>query len=146
MIRVSYDNYRNGKKSALMFISAIAICAFLFSGVKYISFFTRTDFNDLYHVGKWSLLHPGERIGMWQSGIAGFVAPNVINLDGKVNFDALYANRHGGIGSYIETRELDYLADWRGIADSLVFADAKYGGKFEKFDSIGRVIIFKREK
>jgi hypothetical protein len=116
----------------------------IFSGARYISLFVREGFNNLYHVGKWALVHPKDHIGMAQSGLAGYIAPNVVNLDGKVNFEALKANQHHAIGSYIESKKLDYLADWREIVGHLVFEAANYGGRFEKFDSIGRVIIFKR--
>ena len=83
---------------------------------------------------------------MSQSGVANYVAPNVINLDGKVNFEALLAKQHDRLGGYIEAKKIDYLADWRGLAEPLAAASAEYGGRFERFDSIGRVIIFKRVK
>jgi hypothetical protein len=146
IFRISRTLYARGRKIAMYTLYAIGVCALLFSGAEYVSLFARTDFSDLFRTGKWALLHPNELIGMSQSGVASYIAPNVINLDGKVNFDALQAHKHGGIGSYIEAKKLVYLADWKGIAEQLATAAVNDGGRFEKFDSIGRVIIFKRVK
>jgi hypothetical protein len=50
------------------------------------------------------------RIGMAESGRLGFLYPTrVINLDGKMNVDALHALLSGTLGSYIQSLKLDYL-------------------------------------
>ena len=96
-------------------------------------------------MGKFAEAHPDKKVGMWQSGTAGFIARNVFNLDGKVNFAALKANMQGDIGAYVESEHLDYIADWREFSPWIVALAEKHGGKFQKVDSIGRVIIFERK-
>ncbi len=124
----------------------VIVCALLQTGYKYGSLFFKEQGNDFYLVGKWASDHPNERIGMPQSGMTGFIAPNVVNLDGKVNFAALKAQSQTDIGTYIESEHLDYLADLPELVNPLILLDAKHGGKFQEIDSIGRVIIFKRVK
>ncbi len=53
-----------------------------------------------------------------QSGTLGFFHDRTINLDGKVNPAALAARRvEGGVARYlVERREIEYLADWEGLA------------------------------
>jgi hypothetical protein len=68
------------------------------------------------------------RIGMAESGRLGFLYPTrVVNLDGKMNVEALHALLAGRLGSYIQSANLDYImlhdddveyfdrtiADWR---------------------------------
>lgn len=50
------------------------------------------------------------RLGMAESGRLGFLYPTrVVNLDGKMNVDALKAVKTGTLGSYIDSAHLDYL-------------------------------------
>jgi hypothetical protein len=50
------------------------------------------------------------RIGMTESGRLGFLYPTrVVNLDGKMNVEALQALLAGRLGSYIQSANLDYI-------------------------------------
>jgi hypothetical protein len=50
------------------------------------------------------------RIGMAESGRLGFLYPaRVVNLDGKMNVEALHALLAGRLGSYIQSANLDYI-------------------------------------
>ena len=50
------------------------------------------------------------RIGMAESGRLGFLYPDrVVNLDGKVNVDALKALRMGKLDRYIQSVDLDFI-------------------------------------
>jgi hypothetical protein len=53
------------------------------------------------------------RIGAFQSGVIGYFNDNVVNLDGKVNAEALAGN--GGVARYIDRAGLEYLIDWPGM-------------------------------
>jgi hypothetical protein len=89
-----------------------------------------------YLTGKWGLQHPNLLIGMEQAGTARFVAPNIVNLDGKVNPEALQARRHHAIGEYIVQTKFDYLVDWPFIVGPLV-EHANAAG--EKYTFIGKI-------
>lgn len=55
-------------------------------------------------------------VGAIQTGTLGYWHDRTINLDGKVNPEALQARREvGGVLNYVIDSEVDYLADWRGI-------------------------------
>ena len=81
---------------------------------------------------------------MLQSGIAGFFSPNVVNLDGKVNYEALRAIQHTDIGDYINRQDFDYIVDSKGIVTPLIDAAGSHGSRFKPIDTFGIMIIFKR--
>jgi hypothetical protein len=56
-------------------------------------------------------------VGAVQTGTVGFWHDRTINLDGKVNPQALAARiSDGDVLNYVGQSEIDVLADWRGIA------------------------------
>lgn len=57
-------------------------------------------------------LHMYKKIGMAQSGISGFFFDNIINLDGKVNFQALKAIKSNNLYQYINDEKIDVLIEW----------------------------------
>jgi len=142
----SRDLYNRAKGAATLLICVSIFFAVAFSVWGYTHYFTVDKPNDFYRIGKFALQHPSERIGMEQSGTSGYIASNIVNLDGKVNLAALHAKQKNDIGAYIESEKLDYIADWREFSEPMAASAAKHGGVFKEADSIGRVIIFKREK
>ncbi|MBX9741515.1 MAG: hypothetical protein K2X62_15680 [Beijerinckiaceae bacterium] len=67
------------------------------------------------------------RIGAFQSGVVGFYNDNVINLDGKVNVEALAAIRKKQIEEYLDRARVDYVIDWEGVIDGLMPRAMKSG-------------------
>jgi len=55
-------------------------------------------------------------IGAPQTGTLGYFHDRTINLDGKVNPDALHARLAGEIPQYIIDHNIDYLVDWVGLS------------------------------
>jgi len=56
-------------------------------------------------------------VGAVQTGTLGYWHDRTINLDGKVNPEALAVlRREGHVLGYVSESEIDYLADWNGIA------------------------------
>ncbi len=126
------------------FGSAILLVALWFNANRYIANFTTDDVYPGYLIGKWALEHPTLRIGMEQSGTAGFVAPNVFNLDGKVNPDALAARKSGEIGKYIANMKFDYLADWELIVNTLVDKAKSAGAIYVRDSTIRTMVRYRR--
>lgn len=66
-----------------------------------------------------------EWVGAWQTGTIGFFHDRTVNLDGKVNPDALAARRTGTIGEYVVSQDfgdggrIDYIVDWPVFVDLL---------------------------
>jgi hypothetical protein len=56
-----------------------------------------------------------ELVGAGQSGTLGYFHDNTINLDGKVNPEALKAKKEDKFFEYIVDKKIDYLLDWAGI-------------------------------
>ncbi len=52
-----------------------------------------------------------------QTGTLGYFHDRTINLDGKVNPEALEARKHRQVFQYILDRKIEYLVDWVGIAE-----------------------------
>jgi len=66
------------------------------------------------HVVDWiaARTEPGARIGVFNSGAIGYFSDrHIVNLDGKVNPQALEALRAGDLCDYIEAQGLDYVID-----------------------------------
>ncbi len=114
----------------------------LYNGAHYIYNFTTKDINPLYLAGKWALEHPDHKIGMTSSGTAGFMSDNVVNLDGKVNYDALLARHHDSLGYYVVHSGIDVLADWEGNARPIIEQAEKNSVTYIKTDSAAATGLF----
>ena len=55
-------------------------------------------------------------VGAIQTGTLGFFHARTINLDGKVNPEALLARRDERIPEYVIGQDIEYLVDWIGIS------------------------------
>jgi hypothetical protein len=54
-------------------------------------------------------------VGAFQSGTRGFFHDRTINLDGKVNPDALEAIRRGSFSTYVVESPVEFMVDWASI-------------------------------
>jgi hypothetical protein len=122
----------------------VLIIGMIWNVDRYLVNFVTTNYSSQYLVGVWAREHPNVRIGMEQSGIAGFMAPNITNLDGKVNSEALVAKRAGQIGRYVVKEQFDYIIDWDFIAGHIAHDAERFGGKYELDGSIKSMLRFRR--
>jgi len=95
-------------------------------------------------MGFWANAHPNEKIGMLQSGIASFVAPNIINLDGKVNADALRAHQQGRLADYLRDQHFTYIADEKPFIEDIAAIARKDKLFFDSTGMIGHIQLMKR--
>ena len=87
----------------------------------------RLDWSDAPAGGflrSWRALEPRidrtRRVGAFQAGIYGYFSGlDVVNLDGKVNPDALRALREKRLHRYIDEMGVDYIVDWEGVLFAL---------------------------
>lgn len=56
---------------------------------------------------------PGQKVGCFQSGVAGYFNQNVYNLDGKIDHEALRYNAKGEILDYIDKKNINVLIEWK---------------------------------
>ena len=101
---------------------------------------------DFYDMGVWANAHPKEKIGMLQSGIASFVAPNVINLDGKVNAAALHAHQQGRLAEYLRVERFTYIADWKPFVEDLAKIARTDKLYFDSTGMIDHIQLMKRRE
>ena len=133
------------KKRARKFIIAVAIFGLAFTIDRYAAncyFIPQTA--DFYDAGLWANAHPNEKIGMLQSGIAGFVAPNVINLDGKVNAAALRAHQQGRLAEYLRHEHFTYIADEKPFIEDIAKIARSDELIFDSVGMIGNIQLMKR--
>lgn len=87
---------------------------------------------------------PNERVAMFQSGTTGFMCRNVVNLDGKVNADALRATQRGTMADYIIENRFDVLMDWRELVLPLM-EDSRIRAAYQQVDSLSDgSLVFRR--
>lgn len=141
MFKASYVTY---PRAAVLLIAPVLLAAIFFNANRYLVNFGTVQISELYEAGKWAEARPQAKIGMLQSGTATFISPNVTNLDGKVNPEAMEAIRSTGIGEYIKRERFDYLADVPNLVDSLVTQAHHAGVRYVKVDSVSGVRIYQR--
>jgi len=74
--------------------------------------------HDHFQVVEWveQNVEPQTWVGAIQTGTLGFFHDRTVNLDGKVNPEALDARKRGEVPAYVAASEIRYLVDWTGIA------------------------------
>jgi hypothetical protein len=137
-------SYREQRKMFYLFMIPLGLAIVGFNANRYIVNYVGFRTSELYEAGKWAAQHPDKKIGMFQSGTATFIAPNVTNLDGKVNPEAMSAIRTTGIGPFLRRERFDYLADVGSLVRPLVDSAGKYGVKYALVDSVSVVHIYQR--
>jgi hypothetical protein len=60
------------------------------------------------------------RVAAFQTGVAGYLCENVLNLDGKMDNDALKSIESGNIESYIDKMNVDVLIEWKDFISVLL--------------------------
>ena len=113
----NYFEERNiNYKRALIIIALLLFGVNVFVGMHYnkngTSLAVRTGFiEDNFTQAK--------KIGVFQSGIAGYFFENVINLDGKMNNDALNYSRRQRLETYLDSMNINIMMEWRETFDIL---------------------------
>ncbi|MDP4199238.1 MAG: hypothetical protein Q8922_05705 [Bacteroidota bacterium] len=121
-----------------------AFAAILFSALHYYGLFAHAAIlEDFYWTGRWAAVQQGS-FGMMQTGLTGFIAPNVINLDGKVNADALEAQKKGNIAQYIIDTRIQYVADWADWVKPIIQTIRQRGVTYDSVRTIGSIVIYAR--
>ncbi len=123
---------------------AIAILGLTFSVLEYKgNYFPAIQAIDFYDTGIWAREHPNEKVAMLQSGIAGFIAPTITNLDGKVNLAALRAHQKGLLAEYLRDEHFTYIADWKPFTDDIARMAQAHELYFDSVGMVGGVQLMK---
>lgn len=127
-----------------VFASITAMAFLLFNTTMYLRAFTTDSRSPAYFTGLWARTVAPAKVGMTSSGTASFVSDNVVNLDGKVNYQALVARKRDGLAKYIIDNNITYVADWREGVEKVAQDAATLGVTYSKVDSIGPILIYRR--
>jgi hypothetical protein len=96
--------------------SFVAYCV-AFNALAYATGGTDRFFNAVRHLE--ALVSKEAWIGGFQTGIVGYFHDRTINLDGKVNADALRARLDERLSTYIVNSRIDYVFGWEGISGAI---------------------------
>jgi hypothetical protein len=86
------------------------------------------------------------KIGAFQSGVVGYFNANTVNLDGKVNGNALRAAHARTLEAYVDSEGIDVIVDWPGYISNSIRADYLAAGWVRCEQSIpnGYSVCFQR--
>jgi hypothetical protein len=107
-------------------------CAFYVAGLLYMGYnccFRSTPVYHFYDIARWVEANTSEdeTIGVFQSGTIGYLSNrHVVNLDGKVNGDALAALRGGRLEEYITDVGVDVLLDHTNVIHLFLGDEHRY--------------------
>ena len=92
-------------------------------------------------------VEPEQTVGMFQSGTTGFVYPDhVVNLDGKVNSEALHAFQRGELPQYVDSAKFDYIIDW-DLYTARAFSDPEVRRAYHPVDTLVHdMIVWERRE
>ncbi len=101
-----------GRRRALR-VAAYAIMPALFAIMIFMSFHTGRVNSGLTVTAGYVLRHiaPSARVGSFQCGRLGYFRANVVNLDGKVDGQALAFLERGRLDQYVDQERIDVLVD-----------------------------------
>lgn len=112
-----FVNDKLNKKSSNLILAIIMV----------ITFFMQAYYS--FHLGRVGNTHtvsagfiksnfPTIKVGSFQSGVIGYFNSNVVNLDGKINKDALLALRQNKLDEFVDKEKIDVLIDWPSVISS----------------------------
>jgi len=141
---VALYNFRRIVNSKL-YIIAQAGFLILMIAVSYMRF-NEGNFHSHYYMFEWieKNVKDEEWVGAFQSGTIGYFHDKTINLDGKVNPDALNALKANKIYEYIGDKKLDYIVNWQST--SMIFQFVPINNNYDLIinDTISNLSVFKR--
>jgi hypothetical protein len=108
-------------------IIASAVYAALFGFFSYSQAFRSRPIYPFYDVARWVNENTGaaERIGIFQCGMIGYLSNRqIINLDGKVNREALEAMKNGSLDAYLRKEGIEVVIDHSDIL-KIFFGDSR---------------------
>ena len=87
------------------------------------------------------------RVAAFQTGVAGYLCENIINLDGKMDNDALISIENGNIESYIDKMNVEVLIEWKDFIPNLLSREylEKYWDLYDNDIGDGRTVCYIRK-
>jgi hypothetical protein len=128
----SFTGFQRASSAVVLVLAAGAV---LFAGSDFVRGYSKGTSQMHKQVVEWVQKNVPESqwVGAPQTGALGFFHDRTINLDGKVNPDALRAILdRGHVLEYVRKSRIDYIADWYGMADWVKMKHSpQFGQEFE---------------
>jgi hypothetical protein len=110
-----------GSTSRLARVSAAMIASFLLVALlarSHYGFYARGPSHMHWQVVEWvrENVRDDTWVGAFQTGTLGFFHDRTLNVDGKVNREALRARERGKTTQYVADSPIEYFVDWAGFA------------------------------
>jgi hypothetical protein len=70
-------------------------------------------------------------IAAFQTGTLGFFLPNVYNLDGKVDQNAIFYTENNNLGRYVDSLNIDVILSWKPYLKN--FEEGYLGNNWEVY-------------
>lgn len=132
---------------AALVVAAVAVASNLYwvsmrMGRPYDGYFGR----EAYDLTRSPMMAEAKRVGMLESGRIGFLYPTrVVNLDGKMNVDALKAIRAGTLGDYIDQQAFDLVMLHDFDVQWLDQRFPTWRRRYEEAGTLGTLFLFRRK-
>lgn len=103
-----------------------------------------------FQVVRWveANIDDAEWVGAVQTGTLGYWHDRTINLDGKVNPEALAALlKEGHVLNYVTASEINHIADWHGVSDWVDHTETDFPDHFELVvaDPVANLAVLSRK-
>ena len=87
------------------------------------------------------------RAAAFQTGVAGYLCENIINLDGKMDNDALKSIENDNIEIYIDKMNVEVLVEWKDFISNLLSHEylEKYWNLYDDDIGDGRTVCYIRK-
>jgi hypothetical protein len=142
---IALYNFQRIIRSKLFVLSQIAFFIMMIV-VSYIRYY-EGNFHSHYHMVNWveKNVNKEQWVGAFQSGTIGYFHDRTINLDGKVNPEALKALKEDKIYYYIADKKPDYLVNWQSTSMLIQFEPIKNNYNLIVNDTDNNISVFKRK-
>jgi hypothetical protein len=116
-------------------VGVLTLAAAAFAGSTFVRGYSQGTAHMHQQVIEWVAANVPEKawVGAPQTGVLGYFHDRTLNLDGKVNPEALRVLlEEGHILNYVLTTQVDYIVDWVGMADWVKRSDLspEFGREF----------------
>ncbi|MFH1313526.1 MAG: glycosyltransferase family 39 protein [Candidatus Eisenbacteria bacterium] len=138
-------------RTRLAVVGIPVIGAMLTAGLFLFVTYRFADANNPFYTDQWrwvaeNISDKHARIGAGQTGTLGYFRRSAVNLDGKVNFEALRALRSGTIGRYVMEKDIEYLIDWPKYLEMNILRYPEIEETFVEIDRRGDFGVFRRRE
>lgn len=135
LVNLLFRTYEGVYRLAFSIVLILTLGAATFAYTDFARGYAKGTSQEHRQVVKWVQVNVPESqwVGAAQTGTLGFFHDRTINLDGKVNPFALRAIlEHGDVLGYVRNSNINYIADWYGMADWVkIKSDPQFAKDFE---------------